>query len=132
MVVALALEVLMDQAPEWVSRGTISIALPPAFPSSFSLPVILQEMALATYFVWFWVRQAATPGMHVFGIEVLQRDGHPMSLAQAVRRFIVLRLSLLALGLPLLLAVRDPRHQGPHDKVADTLVIRSSPTEACD
>ena len=123
--VGLAFELLPGQTPDWVTRGTLTIGVLPVNDLHASLPEILQEVALGAYFVWFWVRQAATPGMHVLGIEVLgAHDGEPLSFVQALRRFVVLRLCFFLLGLPLLLAARDSRRQGPHDKVAGTVVVQ--------
>jgi uncharacterized RDD family membrane protein YckC len=125
LALAQALEPLLGHVPDWVTGGGLSIAVPAGMQLPTSLPGILQEIALGAYFLWFWVRQGATPGMHVLGIEVLRvSDGEALTFAQALRRFVVLRLCLLVLGLPLLLAFRDSQRQGPHDKVAGSVVVR--------
>ena len=123
--VLVAFELFPGQTPDWVTGGTLTIGVLPENDLHPSLSEILQEVALGAYFLWFWVRQAATPGMHLLGMEVLRAgDGEPLSFAQALRRFVVLRLCLFLLGLPLLLAARDSRRQGPHDKVAGTVVVQ--------
>jgi uncharacterized RDD family membrane protein YckC len=79
------------------------------------------------YFVFFWSHYGGgrTIGMRVFGLRVVQEDGRSLGLREAVIRYIGLVVSFLACFAGVLWVARDVRHQGWHDKLARTLVVRA-------
>jgi uncharacterized RDD family membrane protein YckC len=85
--------------------------------------------SLAAYNVLFWVLAGRTPGMALVGVRVVTTRGLPVSWPAAVVRAVVLAyLPLVALWM-----LVDRRHQGLHDKLARTAVIRTitpAPTDA--
>jgi len=73
----------------------------------------------------FWTFLAATPGMLLIGCQVLRADkGGRLSLWQSLARGAGLWLGLACLGAGVLWSIWDPRHQGLHDKLVRSVVIR--------
>jgi uncharacterized RDD family membrane protein YckC len=76
---------------------------------------------MSLYCALFWVLAGRTPGMYVFGLRVVGRDGRsPHWLAGLVRGLLLAFLPVLALWL-----LVDRRRQGLHDKLARTSVVRT-------
>lgn len=66
-----------------------------------------------------------TPGMLLLGCQVLDvRTLQRLPLARSCARAAGLWLGLACLGVGVLWIIRDPRHQGLHDKLARSVVIR--------
>ncbi|GMQ96245.1 MAG: hypothetical protein BMS9Abin14_776 [Gammaproteobacteria bacterium] len=83
------------------------------------LGMILSAQAL------FWTFLAATPGMLLFGCQVLRAgSGRRLSLARSLVRSAGLWLGLASLGIGVLWIIWDPRHQGLHDKLAGAVVVK--------
>ena len=75
--------------------------------------------------IWFWRKLRATPGKMLIGAEVVDADtGGPISLKQSVIRYLGYFVSTIPLGLGLMWVGFDPRKQGWHDKMANTVVVR--------
>ncbi|MFD1370770.1 RDD family protein [Actinoplanes sichuanensis] len=87
--------------------------------------VVFLPTLMALYCSGFWILAGRTPGQLVFGLRVVNRDGRsPRLVAGLVRGLLLAYLPILALWL-----LFDRRHQGLHDKLARTTVVRSSPRE---
>jgi len=83
------------------------------------LGMILSAQAL------FWTFLAATPGMLLLGCQVLRAgSGRRLSLARSLVRGAGLWLGLAGLGVGVLWIIWDPRHQGLHDKLAGSVVVK--------
>ena len=73
----------------------------------------------------FWAFLAATPGMLLLGCQVLRADDSGrLSLLRSLVRCVGLWLGLACLGVGVLWSIWDPRHQGLHDKLAGSVVIK--------
>jgi uncharacterized RDD family membrane protein YckC len=73
----------------------------------------------------FWSFLAATPGMLLLGCRVVRGDnGKHLSLAQSLARCAGLWLGLACLGIGVLWSIWDRRHQGLHDKLVGSVVVR--------
>ncbi|MFP3889916.1 RDD family protein [uncultured Ralstonia sp.] len=103
-------------------------------------------LALGAYFVWFWTKRGQTLAMQTWRIRVVRADGGPISLRQAVVRYLlawiwvgvavgIIHVSGLsrwagagvALGCVLGLAALawlDPQRQFLHDRLAGTRLVR--------
>lgn len=98
------------------SEQTDSINGPVDFLISYVLP------AIAT--VWFWLRYQATPGKLALRAYVVDATtGSPITMWQALIRYVGYFVSLLPLGLGYIWVVFDERKQSWHDKMANTLVV---------
>ena len=73
----------------------------------------------------FWTFLAATPGMLLLGCQVLRAgDRRRLSLPRSLVRCAGLWLGLACLGVGVLWIIWDPRHQGLHDKLAGSVVVK--------
>ncbi len=74
--------------------------------------------------VYFWVKLKATPGKLLMGcIVVNAKTGQPLTTARAALRYLCYLVSALPLCLGFLWVIWDPKRQGFHDKIADSVVI---------
>lgn len=79
--------------------------------------------AIAT--VAFWMARQATPGKMVIGARIVDAaTGEPPTLGQCVIRYLGYFVSAVALCLGYVWVAFDPRKQGWHDRLANTVVVR--------
>ncbi|BAL86994.1 hypothetical protein AMIS_17740 [Actinoplanes missouriensis 431] len=82
--------------------------------------LILLPAFMAVYCALFWHLAGCTPGMALLGLRVVRVDGRPIGWVSAlVRGLLLAYLPIIALWL-----LVDRRHQGLHDKLARTTVVR--------
>jgi uncharacterized RDD family membrane protein YckC len=80
------------------------------------------------YFVILWSRLGGgrTLGMRLLGLKVIQeKDGAAPEIGTALIRWLGLWLSFAVCFVGVIWVAVDSRHQGWHDKIARTLVIRT-------
>ncbi len=78
------------------------------------------------YYWYFWTRQdGQTLGKRVMNIRVIKADGGPITDADAVLRYIGYHINTIVFFIGWLWALFDRNHQGWHDKIANTYVIRA-------
>lgn len=79
------------------------------------------------YLLVFWSLAGQTPGMRLLSIRI-EHEGSPrLGWRCAMRRLLGVGLSVLAFGLPFLVALRDPRTRAFHDRLARTRVVAFDP-----
>lgn len=82
-------------------------------------------LVLLAYFVWFWRKSGQTLAMQTWKIKVVCTDGTtPVSLRQALLRYVLSWPSLLLCGAGILWALLDRDRQFLHDRLAGTRVVR--------
>jgi uncharacterized RDD family membrane protein YckC len=75
---------------------------------------------------YFWTQnQGQTPGKALLGIRVVKVNGGPLSDLDAIIRYIGYYINTFVLLLGWIWAIFDDRHQGWHDKLAGTMVVRA-------
>lgn len=80
-------------------------------------------LLLAAYDVVFWGLTGRTPGMALVGVRVTGTAGRPVSwLSASIRAVVLAYVPIVALW-----CLVDRRHQGIHDKLARTVVVRTFP-----
>lgn len=79
----------------------------------------------AAYFLWFWLRGGQTLAMKTWHLRLVGVDGQPLTLRQAMLRFVIAVPSVLT-GIGLLWALFDPGQQFLHDRLAKTKIILNS------
>jgi uncharacterized RDD family membrane protein YckC len=89
------------------------------------LLIFLVGLKLA-YLSAFTLAGGQTIGKMAMGICVVGDDDGVVDMSQAVRRAVVEVASLVAAGVPFLLALADPARRGLHDRVAHTRVVALS------
>jgi uncharacterized RDD family membrane protein YckC len=77
------------------------------------------------YFVFFWMRGAETLGMKSWRIMLVNRDGGPVTLRQAVLRAGAAVLSWLPCGAGFLWSLVDRERLAWHDRLSGTKLVRS-------
>ena len=77
-----------------------------------------------TYTVGFWMAEGATPGKMVMGLRVVRRDGSAIDGSVAALRYVGYIVSSIPIGLGFLWVLWDPDHEGWHDKLAGTRVVK--------
>jgi uncharacterized RDD family membrane protein YckC len=75
------------------------------------------------YFAWFWIQYGATPGKMAFGLKVVNPDGAPLSIGQAIGRYLGMLLSGLIIGIGFIMAGFDDQKRALHDRLVNTRVI---------
>jgi uncharacterized RDD family membrane protein YckC len=88
----------------------------------------LMFLAVAFYFVFFWVLVGFTPGKAVFGLKIVRRDGRPLKVGRAILRYLCYWVSAIPFFLGFIWILLNRKHEGWHDKIADTHVIYVSGT----
>ena len=79
----------------------------------------------AGYALYFWTSSGQTPGKSVMKLKVVHADGgNILTPGQAIVRYIGYVISSIPLGLGFLWVIWDPKHEGWHDKIATTKVIK--------
>jgi uncharacterized RDD family membrane protein YckC len=78
------------------------------------------------YLVGMWMWRGQTLGQVLFNIKVVRADGKPVDLRTAAMRTLGYAVCALTLGIGFLTAAWDDRHQGLHDKIAETFVVKAS------
>ena len=92
-------------------------------PADFLINWVLPTIAV----ILFWQRKQATLGKMAIGARIVDATtGEPPSTRQDFIRYFGYFASVLPLGLGYLWIAFDPRKQGFHDKLANTVVVRAS------
>ena len=79
----------------------------------------------AAYAVYFWSTSGQTPGKQVMKLKVVKADGGAiLTPGEAIVRYIGQIISAIPLALGYLWVLWDPKHEGWHDKIAGTKVIK--------
>jgi uncharacterized RDD family membrane protein YckC len=83
-------------------------------------------VAVGGYFVFFWTTAGRTPGMHLPGLRVTDRDGGPLRARRSVLRLVGTVLALAPLGAGLVPVLFDGRRRALQDYLARTVVVRDA------
>ncbi len=77
------------------------------------------------YYIGFWSWRGQTVGMMPFNMRVVSADsGQKIDLVRALLRYVGLIISFVVIFIGVIWVAFDPRKQGWHDKIANTLVVR--------
>lgn len=87
---------------------------------------------LSAYFLYCWLRGGRTLAMKTWHLRVAQPDGTPITLRQALARWVVAIWGLSLLGAGYLWALFDRDRQFLHDRLAGTRVFTTRNLEVRD
>ena len=91
-------------------------------PVDFIVSWILPAVAV----IWFWIARQATPGKMVIAARIVDAStGAPATTMQLIGRYFAYYVSIIPFMLGLIWVGIDPRKQGWHDKLANTVVVRN-------
>jgi len=110
----------------WFIADYLFIALTHNLSSPYK-KLLLQGYLLgitAVYFCWFWLR-GQTLAMKTWRIRVVNREGAPLTLKQALLRFVLAMVLIPAFGISLVWALFDRDRQFLHDRLAGTRLVRT-------
>jgi uncharacterized RDD family membrane protein YckC len=85
---------------------------------------LLSGLTAIAYSVVFWAWRGQTLGMMVLNIKVLRGNGSQMTFGYSLLRYLGYIICGMMLGTGFLWIIWDPRKQGIHDKIADTVVVK--------
>lgn len=112
------------------SLGLRSVGLlPPASANDTGAwpDVFIDHILPLVITVYFWVRFMGTPGKILLNCFVVDaRTGRPVSVIQALVRYLAYFVSVLPLGLGILWIAWHPQKRGFHDLIARTAVIQDA------
>jgi uncharacterized RDD family membrane protein YckC len=76
---------------------------------------------------WYFLTQnkGQTPGKVLIGIRVVKANGAPLTAADAIIRYIGYYINTFFIFIGWLWAIWDGNHQGWHDKLAGTYVVKA-------
>ncbi len=80
-------------------------------------------LVTVSFFVGFWVRGGQTLGMRTWRLLVVRRDGRPLTLRDALLRFLAALLTLASCGLGLLWMLVDKDKLAWHDRLSGTQLV---------
>lgn len=91
-----------------------------------SLAYVIALVIGVGYAVYFWTTSGQTPGKMAMGLKVVNAEtGDLLDPGAAVIRYVGYLISGIPLYLGFLWIIWDPKHEGWHDKIAKTKVIRA-------
>jgi uncharacterized RDD family membrane protein YckC len=106
----------------------LALAAASASETIASLSLMLMLCGPALYFVTCWANGGQTLGYRALGLKLIRSDGSQPGAGSAIARFMGVALCMFMFipGLfGLLWMLWDDRKQGWHDKMGDTLVVKS-------
>ncbi len=106
-----------DLVPETLMEATIS------FVSVYIGMTIFMSML---YFTYFHGATGQTPGKMIFGLQVVQTTGEKMTFGIGFLRWVGYIISSIIFNLGFIWIAFDGKKQGWHDKIAGTVVVRTT------
>jgi uncharacterized RDD family membrane protein YckC len=87
---------------------------------------IIQLVSIALVIIYFWIKKQATPGKMCLSLKIVDANnlGKPSN-KQLISRMLGYIVSTVPLLLGIIWISFDPRKQGWHDKIANTVVIKN-------
>ena len=122
----------LPRAGFWIRMGAlfIDIILIAVIAGVLNTAGEVWLVALAAYGALMWKFKGTTIGGLVCGIKVVRRDGAELNWDTAIVRALGCFLSMVVAGLGFLWIVFDEDRQAWHDKIAGTLVVRTTRPES--
>lgn len=84
-------------------------------------------LVAAVYFIWHWLHGGQTLAMKTWHIRLVDRHGYPISLHQAIRRYLLASLGLIFFGAGFFWVLFDRERLFFHDRFSGTNVALTSP-----
>ena len=77
-----------------------------------------------TFYAWFWLHGGQTLGMRAWRLRLQRLDGHPITIWQALLRFMAAIPSLALAGLGLFWMLVDKDKMAVHDRISESVIVR--------
>ena len=112
---------IVDSIAIWLVGGLIGLVL-----GQQVLGIGIGFLTGLVYNVYFWTQNhGQTPGKSFMGIRVVSTSKGEINILQAVVRYVGYYINTILLLLGWLWAIVDDQHQGLHDKLAGTRVVKA-------
>lgn len=99
-----------------VTKGTLSYHNP--FFRTFLFLICF------SFYAWFWLHGGQTLGMRAWRLRLQRPDGQPVTLWQALLRFLAAIPSLAFAGLGLFWMLLDKNKMAAHDRISESVIVR--------
>ena len=110
---------LIDGVLLFIANMVMNLLLGPLIAIPISLAIGI------AYVIYFWTSSGQTPGKMAMGLKVVSAEtGQLLDPGTAALRYVGYILSSIPFGLGFLWVIWDPMHEGWHDKIAKTKVIK--------
>jgi len=76
-----------------------------------------------SFYNWFWLHGGQTLGMRAWRLRVQRRDGRPISIWQALLRFMTAIPSLALGGLGFFWMLLDPEKMTVYDRISESVIV---------
>jgi uncharacterized RDD family membrane protein YckC len=107
------------------SQSSQNAAAAAAFGGGFLLLYLLGFVVQVGYWIYFWGSSGSTLGMRLLHLRIVDaNNGAPIGYARATIRFLMSIVNTWACYIGWIWVAFDPRKQGWHDKVADSVVLQ--------
>lgn len=107
------------------SQDSQNAAAAAVFGGGFLLLYLIALVVQVGYWIYFWGTSGATLGMRLLHLRVVDADtGGPIGYARATVRFLMSIVNGWACYIGWIWVAFDPRKQGWHDKVANSVVLQ--------
>jgi len=77
-----------------------------------------------SFYTWFWLHGGQTLGMRAWRLRLQRIDGQPVTIWQALLRFMAAIPSLALAGLGLLWILVDKDKLAWHDRISESMIVR--------
>jgi uncharacterized RDD family membrane protein YckC len=95
--------------------------------AGFLILLLVATVIAILYFPFFWARGGQTPGMRLFGLQVVRdRDGGRIGWGTALLRLLGMYVASAVFYLGFIWIFIDKRRRGWHDLIAGTVVVKRS------
>ena len=125
---ALFLDNLIVGIPLVIILGIIAAVVGKNGSGIILIVYALAIIAAVYYFVYFWTKDGQTLGSRALNIRVVKTDGSQLTAGGAIIRYVGFIVDSIIFGLPIgyIWAAFDPQKQAWHDKMAGTIVVKTS------
>ncbi len=118
-----------ESAPAVLKPKTIRVDIGEMIPRSIRF-LSLYGIAALYFGLLLSTRRGATVGKRMVGVRVARIDGHRLTIAESLERFVGYLHIPGTLGISIFDLWRDPNRRLPHDRVVNTVVLRNPPKKA--
>ena len=77
-----------------------------------------------SFYAWFWLHGGQTLGMRAWRLRLQRPDGQPVTIWQALLRFMAAIPSLALAGLGLFWMLADRDRMAVHDRISESVIVR--------
>lgn len=124
-VASMVYELLLVIALLFIAALVYTLLRDPRAPGGMIFFQLYLLLVMGAYFVWFWTHGGRTLAMKTWRLRLVAADGGPVSLKQALLRFLLALIGIGCFGISIVWAWFDADRQFLHDRLAGTRLIKT-------